>query len=114
MDDQNLGTQYLSILEWAQDNDCFLSSTTMNPVFGIANSQGHRIFSVYQTDGLWPWFDTAKFAGQEERDRYVKELKAAGLLEAAFDPDDRTTTKISVPDQAAIERLLSILASQIA
>jgi hypothetical protein len=77
------------ILDWALERDCFTTSTSQNPVFGLESELGERIFTVFLDGHVHMFFGEEKYRhGGEERDALFDELKNLGMFDESLRPKD--------------------------
>jgi len=87
--DIDVGKRLREVLDWAVQRGSFVEARRMNPMFSLRGRGGGRIISFFP-DSIVYCFLNEKFypEGAEERDRLVSELKALGMLDRNFNPQD--------------------------
>ncbi|MEA3407469.1 MAG: hypothetical protein U9R48_05240 [Chloroflexota bacterium] len=77
------------ILDGALKRDCFATSRSQNPVFGLESEIGRRIFTIRLDGHVHMFFGEKKYrGGAEERDALFDELKNLGMFEESLRPED--------------------------
>lgn len=87
-----LGKRLREVLDCAVGQGFFLEAKAKNPTFGLRGRSSERIERIASSfsDGIVYCYLNEKYypGGVDERDRFVAELKAHGMLDAYLDPMD--------------------------
>ncbi len=76
-------------LDWAVDRGFFLGARAQAPAFGLRGRSGDRVVSFFSDGTVYCFINEKNYpGGEEERNQFVGELKALGLLASDLDPRD--------------------------
>ena len=109
MEDGNTADAYMEILDWAEQADLFLLSSAKNACFGIKNPSGGRVLGMYRVDGAWGYFDQSKYRDIQDRDNFIRELKAAELLDKSFDVTSQSSKRLLFSNSDDATKLITVL-----
>jgi hypothetical protein len=84
---RDIAQRLRGVMDWAVDRGYFLEAKTQAPTFGLRGRSGDRIVSFFSDGTPYCFINEKHYPGREgERDRFVNELKALGLLDPDLDP----------------------------
>ena len=93
MEDRELATRLLHILNLALENKMFIRASAMYPGFGLAGKKGKKFVGIsYNPSDIskttfFCFFQPNYFASVEQRDQFIKEVQLRGLLDSSLSPE---------------------------
>lgn len=87
LQDRDIAEHLREALDWAVERGFFEEAKTQAPSFGLRGRSGDRIVSFFSDGTVYCFINEKHYPdGEEERDRFVAELKGLALLEPDLDP----------------------------
>jgi hypothetical protein len=86
---EELGQRLLEVLDWALGSKLFLVARTKFPTFALQGNNECRLVSFFSDGTIYVFINEKHFVGGvAERDRFVGDLKALGLLDQTLAPSE--------------------------
>ncbi len=87
LQDRDIAKHLREALDWAVDRGFFEQSKTQAPTFALRGRSGDRIVSFFSDGTVYCFINEKHYpGGEEERDRFVAEVKGLALLDSDLDP----------------------------
>lgn len=113
---RDIGGRLREVLDWAAGRGFFLEARAKTPVFGLRGRSGNRIVSFFSDGSVYCFLNANQYpGGEEERDRFVAELKDLRMLDRELDPRGvvsgrNLARKLTEMEEEELRKLLEVLA----
>lgn len=112
VENPNLRSRLLQILNWALEKKIFLSGIAKYPSMGLRGKNGNRLVAFFHDGTIFVYLNEQSFISTEERDDFVNGLKKLGLLDPSLDPEAVSSgrnllKRLHEIDDAQLSELLS-------
>ncbi|MEE8077109.1 MAG: hypothetical protein V3T60_15990 [Candidatus Binatia bacterium] len=111
---RDIGERLREALDWAVERGFFEQSKTQAPTFALRGRSGDRIVSFFSDGTVYCFINDKHYpGGEEERDRFVAELKGLALLDSDLDPREvnsgrNLARKLTDLTEAEFQKLVEI------
>lgn len=112
---RELAGRLREVLDWATGRGFFLEARAETPIFGLRGRSGNRIVSFFSDGSVYCFLHANQYpGGEEERDRFVAELKDLRMLDLELDPRGvvagrNLARKLTDMEEEEFRKLLEVL-----